>query len=79
MGLLLVRAVISNTISTSGIALGKTQDELMAYKRENIILREKILTLSSLSNISSKAGQIGFIGSKSSFALSKTHPIAAAR
>lgn len=79
VGLLVVRAVISNTISTSGVALGKTQDELVKYKTENTILREKILSLSSLTNISSKAGQIGFVGSKSSLAIRKTLPIAAAR
>lgn len=79
VGLLVIRTVISNTISTSGVVLGKTQDKLIKYKTENILLREKIFTLSSLSNISSAAGQIGFVGSKSNFALSKTRPIAAAR
>ena len=79
LGLFLTRMVISNTISTSGVALGKTQDELVKYKTENTLLREKIFTFSSLSNISSAAGQIGFVGSKSNFALSKTRPIAAAR
>lgn len=79
VGLLIVKAVISNTISTSGVALGKTQDELIKYKTENTMLREKIFTLSSLSYVSSAAAQIGFVGSKSNFALSKTRPIAAFR
>ena len=79
VGLLITRMVISNTISTSGVALGKIQDEYAKYKTENTLLREKIFTLSSLSYVSSAAGQIGFVGSKSNFALSKTRPIAAAR
>ncbi|MBI2621957.1 MAG: hypothetical protein HYW63_04940 [Candidatus Levybacteria bacterium] len=79
LGLFVTRVVISNTISTSGVALGQMQDELRKYKIENALIREKIFTLSSLSNISSEAARIGFSGSKSNFALSKTHPIAAAR
>jgi len=79
IGLFMIRMVISNTISTSGVALGKTQDEITKFRTENMLLREKIFTFSSLTNIASEAGRIGLVEGKSSLALSKTRPIAALR
>lgn len=75
-GLSLVRAVISNRISTSGVELSKTQRDLKAYKTENLILSEKINQLSSLTYIFEKATKSGFTQSKSSFAISSTRPLA---
>lgn len=74
-----VRAVVSNKLSTSGVALGKIQDEVKKYKIHNAILREKLFTLSSLSRISELASKKGFVESKSTFALTKGHPIAKAQ
>lgn len=71
-----VRTAVSNRISTSGVALGKTQDKLKEYKTQNAILREKVSNLSSLSYISETAEKRGFVESKKSFALTKTRPIA---
>lgn len=76
LSLFITRTAISNRISTSGVALGKTQDELKKYQTENIILKEQIFTLSSLSYVSSAAAGIGFVESKSTFALAKARPIA---
>ena len=36
IGLFMIRMVISNTISTSGVALGKTQDEITKFRTENM-------------------------------------------
>lgn len=71
-----VRAAVSNRISTFGVALGKTQDELAKYKTQNIQLKEKIYSLSSLTHVSSAAAKLGFTESKSDFALTKAYPIA---
>lgn len=71
-----VKAVVSNKISTSGVALGRTQEVLEEYRTENMILREKIFALSSLSHVSEVATKKGFVESKSSFALTKALPIA---
>ncbi|MBI4097988.1 MAG: hypothetical protein HY426_03020 [Candidatus Levybacteria bacterium] len=76
LGLFLVRSAISNRISTSGVELGKTQDVLKKYKTQNIMLREEISTLASLTNISSAAAKNGFVESKSAFAISVARPIA---
>ena len=74
--LLGVRTVVTNRLSTSGVELGKTQDQIGRYKTENLILREKIFSLSSLSYVSSAAAKLGFLESKSNFAVSRTRPIA---
>lgn len=79
VGLFITRTAISNKISTKGVALGKTQDELTAYKTENVIIREKIFSLSSLTYVASEAARIGFVDGKSNFALTKAKPIAVLR
>lgn len=76
LGLFVVRTAISNRISTSGVELGKTEDTVKKYETENTMLREQISALSSLSNISSAAAKIGFVESKSAFAISTARPIA---
>ncbi len=79
LSLFIARTVISNRISTSGVALGKTQDELSKYKTENTMLREQIYSLSSLSYVASAAVKIGFVESKSNFAISPAIAIALKR
>ncbi len=79
VGLFITRTAISNKISTKGVALGKTQDELVKVRTENVIIREKIYSLSSLTHIASEAARIGFVDSKSNFALTKARPIASLR
>lgn len=71
-----VRAFVSNRISTSGLTLGKTQDELAKVKIQNVLLKEKVYTLSSLSHIASAAAKIGFTESKSNYAIAPAQPIA---
>ena len=71
-----IRSVVANELSTSGVALGEIQDEIIHYQTENIMIREEINNLSSLANISSAAAKLGFSQSKSNFALKKTQPIA---
>ena len=70
------RAIVSNGISTSGVELGKLQETTGKYKTQNVILREKIFALSSLSYIFEKAAKLGFVENKSNFAVSAARPIA---
>lgn len=62
--LALSRAVVSNRISTSGIILDRINNEINFYKTANATLSEKFLSQSSLTNISSQAGELGFIEKK---------------
>jgi hypothetical protein len=58
------KAILQNTLSTSGIFVGKIEQEISFYKTQNAILSEELLTASSLVNISDKAEQAGFTDEK---------------
>ena len=47
----ITQAVVSNRLSTSGIFLGKIEDEIRYYKTENASLAEEYFLVSSLNNI----------------------------
>lgn len=74
--LVVVRISVSNRISTSGIAVAGIEDQVSAYKRENLILQEKLLTISSFTQISSRAAQFGFVPDKTNFVVSTSLPVA---
>ncbi len=76
VALFIVRSVVANEISTSGVALGVIEDETKRYKTENTLLKEQINDLSSLAHIASSAGKLGFSQSKSNIALKRALPIA---
>ncbi|MBI2031197.1 MAG: hypothetical protein HYT08_01145 [Candidatus Levybacteria bacterium] len=70
------KIAVSGMVSTSGVSLSEIENEVDKYKTENIILREKLLSISSLTNISSKAALLGFVEKKSEFVLSRPLPLA---
>lgn len=72
----IVQTIMSNSLSTSGILLSKIQEENHFYKSENITLSEKLLAESSLTNLASKASELGFVENKSQFVLKSSLPLA---
>ena len=74
--LVVVQVVASNRISTAGIELGKLQAQLKDIKRQNILLREKILSLSSLPEMASRAGELGFVEGKKQIYIDTQLPLA---
>lgn len=62
--LLMVQISVSNMLSTGGIKLSDIQDQIQGLQRQNAILKEKILSVSSLTYISEQAGKEGFIQDK---------------
>lgn len=70
------RVVVSNLISTSGVALSQINDKVATFKSENDSLREKLFTMSSLENIASEAAKAGFTDEKDSFVLTNPLPVA---
>lgn len=70
------RSVVSSRITTSGLELGKIQDQTADYKTQNVILKEKIFSLSSLTHVSEAAENVGFVESKEAFAVTAARPIA---
>lgn len=71
-----VRIFISNNVSTSGVVLGKIQEDIDKYKFQNSIIAEKLYLTASLTNISNKAYDSGYIDSKKELVLNKQVPVA---
>ena len=76
VALSLMRVVVSNNLSTTGITLLRLENQLNSYKIENANLREKLLSVTSLFYISSESSQLGFVKNKNSFTLTKPLPLA---
>jgi len=71
VSLSIVQVTVSNNLSTTGVDLAKIEEEISFYKKENTVLKEKLLVSSSLDNIASKAAELGFIEEKTRVFLSK--------
>lgn len=76
VALAVVRVAILNSISTTGIELVSLQNELTTYKKQNVLLKEEYLEVSSLSAIDKKAKTLGFVESKSHIYLNTPLPLA---
>jgi hypothetical protein len=75
-GLSIVRIYISNQVATSGVILGQIQQQVDAYKMENILLAENLYTKSSLTSIAEEASKQGFVEQKTDFVLNGQVPVA---
>ncbi len=71
-----VQVIVSNRLSTTGTELGELQDKITQYKKENAIIREKVLVASSLDHIASSAAELGFSDTNNHVFLSAPLPIA---
>jgi hypothetical protein len=67
---------VSNQIATSGVVLGKVEEEVSVYRTENILLSEKLYFASALTNIEKEAVKLGFVEQKSDFVLNGQVPVA---
>ncbi len=76
LGLCIVQIVVSNRLSTTGIALSKLEEKIQSYKEENAVLKEKLLITSSFTTIASSASTLGFVNTKSQYILGSYIPIA---
>lgn len=75
-GLSVAHVVISNRVSTAGIDLEFLQSEIAKYKKENILIEEKVLEASSLKNIIKNAKKLGFKEPKDYIYLTDPLPLA---
>ncbi len=71
-----VKAGVSNKLSTSGVELSEVQEETEKIKMENLLLSEKVYSLSSLNYIASSSSKLGFLESKSNFSVTAAVPLA---
>ncbi|MEX2007636.1 MAG: hypothetical protein WD992_02590 [Candidatus Levyibacteriota bacterium] len=74
----IVRISVANGISTSGLELKNIEDQVAAIRKENLIIQEKLLTVSSYTQIASKAAELGFVPSKTNLVISSSVPVARA-
>lgn len=70
------RVVVSNVISTSGVVLGSVDEQIAALKTKNDSLKEELFLKSSLENIASEAGKLGFTDRKENYVLTSPLPVA---
>jgi cell division protein FtsL len=70
------KVVVYNTLSTSGIFVSKTEQEINFYKTQNAILSEELLVVSSLTNIAEKAKESGFINKNTLMVLKTSESLA---
>lgn len=75
--LALSRVVVSNVISTSGVELGKINEEISTLRIQNESLKQELFSKTSLENIASEAAKLGFTDKKENFVLTSPLPIAA--
>lgn len=80
LGLVIVlsvgKAVLQNTLTTSGIFVSRAEQEINFYKTQNAILSEDLLTASSLVNITEKAAKSGFINENALMVIGTSRPLA---
>lgn len=72
ISLSIIKAIVYNRLSTSGVFVGEVEEEINFYKTQNAILSEKLLTLSSLTNIKDRAKKEGFTNERTLFMVLKT-------
>ena len=72
----IVQISVSNSLSTTGIGLLKIEKQVKQYRKENALLSQRILELSSYTRIASQASEMGFIEEKSQMAVTGPLPIA---
>ncbi len=73
----MIQVILSNNLSTTGIALAQLESEVAEYQRQNALLRETILIETSLTKIASYAASLGFSQGISEIVVSGSVPIAA--
>lgn len=74
--LTLVQVIVSNVFSTKGIGLDSIEQQTLFYKKQNALIKEKLLEISSLTYISSSANKIGFIEENNRIFISSPLPLA---
>lgn len=71
-----VQVVLSTRLSTRGVDLANIQSDLEMTKKENSILSEKLLAVSSFDHIASQAAELGFVAKYDEYHVSSSFPVA---
>ncbi|MBI2028500.1 MAG: hypothetical protein HYT07_02710 [Candidatus Levybacteria bacterium] len=76
VSLSVAQGVVSNKLSTKGVILHEIEKKVYDYKTQNSILSEEILYNSSLTNLASKAAELGFGKLREQFVLNSGSSLA---
>lgn len=76
VSLSIVQISLSNSLATKGVVLGQVDEQIKYYKRENSLLEEKMLNLTSYSHIASAAADLGFVSDKKITYIKNSMPVA---
>ncbi len=76
IALSITRAILQNTLSTSGIFVSKVEQEVNFYKTQNAVLSEELLAASSLTNVAQKAQESGFTSENTLMVLKTSNSLA---
>lgn len=74
--LIVIQAVVANSMSTVGVDVSAMQNEILTYKKENALLKEKLLTRSSLTQIAESMDNSGYETAKTQLSLANSSKIA---
>ncbi len=70
ISLLIVNLTVSNMMSTGGISLDKLQTQLSRLQLQDTNMEQKVLSMSSYTQIASEAAKMGFVADKNTVAFS---------
>jgi hypothetical protein len=74
--LVVAQAIVANSFSTVGVDVSSMQNEILTYKKENSLLKEKLLTRSSLTEIAESMEDSGYITAKTQLSFSTSSKLA---
>lgn len=69
LGLVVFQAYVSSKTSTVGVDFSKLSTEIDKYKKENALLKEKLLSVSSYTVIAKEAEDKGFVATSEQMTL----------
>lgn len=72
----IIQITASNFLATDGIDLAKINSQISVVQKENMVLREKVYTQGSLTEIASEAAVLGFIPEQTTEYVPADQPIA---
>lgn len=76
IALAIAQVSMANQISTTGAELANLQSQVDDYKKENMFLKEQLLTAASFTNITEQAEKSGFVEAKTQLTLIEQSPLA---
>lgn len=72
----IIKVVLASVLATTGSKITHIEEQRIAVEKQNILVKEKIASLGSLTRISEEASKIGFVKTGQMISLTFEVPIA---